>query len=69
MMRIVKPWIITLLVGWGIFQILFSLLKDVIFAYVTIPKPYDLFFQIVGIALTILLTFLFTAVLVNDRTD
>lgn len=69
MKRPVKRWIITLLVGWGIFQILFYLLNNVLFEYVTFPQPYDLFSQIVGAALVILLTFLFTALLVNDKTD
>ncbi|HEY4392376.1 MAG TPA: hypothetical protein VGN02_13620, partial [Paenibacillus sp.] len=63
----IRKWIIFLLVFWGLFKILFYLLSDVIFQFIDIPKPYELPIQMTASGLIILLSLIFTSLLVNER--
>jgi Na+-driven multidrug efflux pump len=63
----IRRWIISILVFWGMFKILFYLLSDVIFQFIDIPKPYDFYIQLTASGIIILLSLIFTSMLVNER--
>lgn len=63
----IRKWMITILVFWGIFKILFYLLSDVIFQFIDIPKPYNSYIQLTASGIIILLSLIFTSLLVNER--
>ena len=49
------------------FKILFYLLTDVIFQFIAIPKPYDFYVQLAVSGIIILLSLIFTSLLINER--
>ncbi|EOS55829.1 MULTISPECIES: hypothetical protein [Paenibacillus] len=65
-MKSFKKWAVILLVFWGIWKIFFFLLKDVLFAVLTFPDPYANILQMVGMGMILLLSLIFTALLVKD---
>ncbi|WP_018751137.1 hypothetical protein [Paenibacillus sanguinis] len=56
----IKKWIVSILVFWGLLQIFSAILS-----YLSIPYPYAL----IGILLMILLSLVFTSLLVNERNN
>ncbi|MDU0330238.1 hypothetical protein RW092_08470 [Paenibacillus sp. 3LSP] len=65
-MKSFKKWAVILLVFWGIWKIFFFLLNDVLFAVLTFPDPYANILQMVGMGMILLLSLIFTALLVKD---
>lgn len=63
----IRKWMISILVFWGIFKIMLYLLTDVIFQFITIPSPYDFYIQLAASGIIILLSLIFTSLLVNER--
>ncbi|MNZ57212.1 hypothetical protein D3C78_751830 [compost metagenome] len=61
-----KKWLIKILVFWGIFKILFFLLKDVLFQTFDIPDPYNNIIQMASLVLTILISLILTVLLVKE---
>lgn len=63
----IRKWTINVLVFWGIFKILFFIFKDIIFQYITFPEPLNAFLQIASLGIVVLLTFIFTSLLVKGN--
>ncbi|ASA23670.1 hypothetical protein B9T62_24480 [Paenibacillus donghaensis] len=63
----VRKWIITLLVFWGLFQIMYYLLVNIVTEYIIFREPFNNVFQIVGLGLIVLLSLLLTSVLVHPK--
>ena len=63
----IRKWIISILVFWGIFKMLLYLLTDVIFQFISLPRPHDFYIQLAASGIIILLSFIFTSLLVNER--
>jgi hypothetical protein len=68
-MKLVKKWIVTILVFWGLWRILFYLLSKVLFEVLIFPEPYANVIQMVGIGITLLVTLILTSLLVKDRSS
>ncbi|GAA0408807.1 hypothetical protein [Paenibacillus motobuensis] len=63
----IRKWIISILVFWGIFKMLLYLLTDVIFQFISLPRPHDFYIQLAASGFIILLSLIFTSLIVNDR--
>ncbi|WP_422658877.1 hypothetical protein ACK8P5_25020 [Paenibacillus sp. EC2-1] len=68
-MNNMRTWTIRILVFWGIFKILFFLLKNIPFYSLGIVDPYLNILEIVGSFLVVLLSFIFTALLLYGNGD
>lgn len=56
----IKKWLVSILVFWGLIQIFSAILS-----YLSISDPYSL----IGLLLMILLSLVFTSLLVNERNN
>lgn len=56
----IKKWLVSILVFWGLIQIFSAILS-----YLSISDPYSL----IGLLLIILLSLVFTSLLVNERNN
>lgn len=68
-MNSIRIWAIRILVFWGIFKILFFFLKNIPFYFLGIVDPYLNILEIVGAFLVVLLSFIFTALLLYGNGD
>ncbi len=65
--KTIKNWIVVVLVFWGIFQLLFYVLRQWIFAYLTLPSPYENMIQMICLVVIILLSIIFAVLLVRGN--
>lgn len=63
-----KKWIVTILVFWGVLRMLFFILTDLIFRFITIPdRALNNIVQMVSLVVVVLLSIILTALLVSDH--
>lgn len=66
-MKMLKKWVINILVFYAVIQLLFLFLRHVVFGLIVVQEPYEMIVQLAASGITVLLALLITGYLTNGN--